>query len=260
MADSKRSSFNKYVLTGLAVVGASLLAYRYVCKEEEKRSSQSDARAEAPSKPAKSRRSILRARKPTRHKVLQSGEGGVDADWLTKLFPSLEAAFDPQDGVKYKGVDWKISSYMELEEAFISGQHQVDPNVKLLEACLPLLDICDQKFGDWYRHCYGLKRAKPVRQHSFLTRYLPMKDQDQLKKHIDGKHLDGSVVVRLPSECEGGQLRVWDGRPVQEFTYEMATGDVVLLDRAVWHQALPVTNGIKWALVIFYKVDRKPKR
>ena len=50
---------------------------------------------------------------------------------------------------------------------------------------------------------------------------------------------------------------VWDGRPVQEFHYEMGSGDVVLLDRNVWHQAMPVTEGIKWALVIFYKVDRK---
>jgi|TARA_B100000795_G_C22776716_1_gene430341 hypothetical protein len=37
----------------------------------------------------------------------------------------------------------------------------------------------------------------------------------------------------------------------------MGSGDVVLLDRNVWHQAMPVTEGIKWALVIFYKVDRK---
>ena len=146
---------------------------------------------------------------------------------------------------------------MELEEAFISGGYQVEPCLPLLDACRPLLDPCDDIFGERYRHCYGRRKAVPVRQHSFLTRYLPMKDQDQLRKHIDGKHLDGSVVVRLPSDCVGGSLKCWDGKPTQEFDYEMGTGDVVLLDRAVWHQAMPVTAGIKWALVIFYKVDKK---
>jgi hypothetical protein len=187
----------------------------------------------------------------------EDGKDGINTQWLAKLFPLLEKQFLPQASVKYKGVDWKISCYMELEDSFISGAFQVKPALGLLDTCRPLLDQCDMLFGNWYRHCYGLKRAKPYRVHSFLTRYLPLKDQDQLKKHIDGKHLDGSVVVRLPSNCVGGQLKVWDGRPTQEFHYEMNSGDVVLLDRAVWHQAMPVTEGIKWALVIFYKVDRK---
>lgn len=200
---------------------------------------------------------VLTRRKPTRHKLLPGGAGGIDPAWLEALFPTLEACFRPQQGVKYKGVNWKISCYMELEEAFISGGYQVEPCLPLLEACRPLLDRCDNLFGEWYRHCYGRRKAVPVRQHSFLTRYLPMKDQDQLRKHIDGKHLDGSVVVRLPSNCVGGSLKCWDGKPTQEFDYEMGTGDVVLLDRAVWHQAMPVTAGIKWALVIFYKVDKR---
>ena len=201
--------------------------------------------------------SILRVRKPTRHKVLRADQDGINSKWLSELFPKLVKDFLPQGSVKYKGVDWKISCYMELEDSFISGSFKVEPAIKLLETCRPLLDKCDELFGNWYRHCYGLKRAKPYRVHSFLTRYLPLNDQDQLKKHIDGKHLDGSVVVRLPSQCVGGQLKVWDGRPVQEFEYKMDSGDVVLLDKAVWHQAVPVTEGIKWALVIFYKVDRK---
>ena len=187
----------------VAVAGAAALASRHARRRAEQESDAAKKRA--------ARRSILRARKPSRHILLKSAKngGGVDAAWLEALFPALKAAFDPQSGVTYKGVDWKISSYMELEDAFISGSHKVRPNTALLEVCRPLLDLCDEKFGAWYRRCYGLKRARPIRQHSFLSRYLPMKDQDQLKKHIDGKHLDGSVVVRLPSSCEGGQLRVW---------------------------------------------------
>lgn len=200
-------------------------------------------------------------RKPTRQKMIRSTDNnGIDEQWLRALFPSLEQHFLPQAAVKYKGVDWKISCYMELEESFISGAYQVQPALQLLENCLPLLNKCDQIFGDWWRHCYSYKKAKPYRVHSFVTRYLPLKDQDQLKKHIDGRHLDGSVVVRLPSSCVGGQLKVWDGKPVQEFCYEMNCGDVVCLDKAVWHQAMPITEGIKWALVIFYKIDRTGKR
>ena len=245
-----------HIAAAAALLGAALLVFRHSRRRAEQAADAASRRAER--KAASARRSILRVRKPSRHKVLAGKEGGVDPKWLEELFPSLEAAFDPQGGVTYKGVDWKISSYMELEEAYISGSHKVRPNTALLEICRPLLELCDEKFITWYKNCYGLKRAKPLRRHSFLTRYLPVKDQDQLRKHIDGKHLDGSVVVKLPSLCEGGQLRVWDGRPVQEFTYDMDTGDVVCLDRAVWHQAMPVTKGIKWALVVFYNVDRRP--
>ena len=157
--------------------------------------------------PPKKTLSIFKRRKPTRHKVLRGDEEGINIKWLDNLFPILKKHFLPQAEVKYKGVNWKISCYMELEDSFISGSYQVQPAIELLSACRPLLDQCDELFGNWWRHCYGLKRARPYRVHSFLTRYLPLKDQDQLKKHIDGKHLDGSVVVRLPSKCVGGQLK-----------------------------------------------------
>ena len=40
----------------------------------------------------------------------------------------------------------------------------------------------------------------------------------------------------------------------------MKAGDVCFLDRAVWHQAMPITDGIKWAIIIFFKVHRKPPK
>ena len=56
----------------------------------------------------------------------------------------------------------------------------------------------------------------------------------------------------------GGGLTFWDGkergRP-RELHYETRSGDIAFIDRAVWHQADPITKGTRWALVIFYKVE-----
>ena len=247
---NSKNIYNALAVLSLGVITVAILRRRRALSVQK----------EFTVKVTKRKSNAIKVRKPTRHKIIKNTDAnGIKEKWLDELFPSLQKYFVPQAAVKYKGVDWKISCYMELEDSFISGAYKVKPAIQLLENCRPLLDKCDALFGDWYRHCYGFKKAKPYRVHSFLTRYLPLKDQDQLKKHIDGKHLDGSVVVRLPSNCTGGQLKVWDGKPVQEFLYEMNSGDVVLLDRAVWHQALPVTQGIKWALVVFYKVDRSGK-
>jgi hypothetical protein len=41
----------------------------------------------------------------------------------------------------------------------------------------------------------------------------------------------------------------------REIHYETRSGDLAFIDRAVWHQADPITKGTRWALVIFYKVE-----
>jgi hypothetical protein len=41
----------------------------------------------------------------------------------------------------------------------------------------------------------------------------------------------------------------------REVHYDTRSGDVAFIDRAVWHQADPITKGTRWALVIFYKVE-----
>lgn len=78
--------------------------------------------------------------------------------------------------------------------------------------------------------------------------------------------VDGSVVVALPidrwsaedNKFEGGGLTFWDGKTAEgkplETHYDTRSGDVAFIDRAVWHQADPITKGTRWALVIFYKV------
>jgi len=58
-------------------------------------------------------------------------------------------------------------------------------------------------------------------------------------------------------EFEGGGLTFWDGKQENEIHYDTRSGDLALIDRAVWHQANPITKGTRWALVIFYKVIRQ---
>jgi hypothetical protein len=125
---------------------------------------------------------------------------------------------------------------------------------------------------------------------TFVTRYTPNPGEQALLKHVDGAgKVDGSIVVALPMDYgvsstttdtatftpntssslseaspwlggfEGGGLTVWDGRDSKsrqplELHYDTRSGDVAFLDRAIWHQADPITRGIRWALVIFYQV------
>ena len=106
------ASTSPVIAAAAALLGASLLVFRDSRRRAEQAADAASQRATR--KSASARRSILRMRKPSRHKLLTGKEGGVDPEWLRDLFPSLEEAFDPQGGVTYKGVDWKISSYMEL--------------------------------------------------------------------------------------------------------------------------------------------------
>eukprot|EP00548_Thalassiothrix_antarctica_P014941 CAMPEP_0194175450 /NCGR_PEP_ID=MMETSP0154-20130528/9464_1 /TAXON_ID=1049557 /ORGANISM="Thalassiothrix antarctica, Strain L6-D1" /LENGTH=105 /DNA_ID=CAMNT_0038889225 /DNA_START=392 /DNA_END=709 /DNA_ORIENTATION=+ len=96
---------------------------------------------------------------------------------------------------------------------------------------------------------------------TFVTRYTPNPGEQALLKHVDGAgKVDGSVVVALPTDnnFEGGGLTFWDGRRKNpmEIHYDTRSGDLAFIDRAVWHQADPISKGTRWALVIFYKVDQ----
>ena len=59
----------------------------------------------------------------------------------------------------------------------------------------------------------------------------------------------------------GGGLTFWDGSAVPskqvEIDYHTRSGDIAFIDRAVWHQANPITKGTRWALVIFYDAKSK---
>jgi len=205
----------------------------------------------------------------------------ISPAYLDTLMPTIISLFDPQQ-VRYNGgvanvKDWKISCYLEVMDG---GVPCTNPSVPLLDYCTPLLSMCDELFREWYRQqhtCnkpgeklrtekYQLKRVM-----TFITRYTPAPGEQALLKHVDGAgKVDGSVVLALPVdrwtgpeeemsfEGHGGGLTFWDGSPIpskqQEIHYDTRSGDIGFIDKAVWHQADPITKGTRWAMVIFYEV------
>lgn len=191
-----------------------------------------------------------------RHLVI---EKGIDPAYLDSIFPKILAFFKPQT-VQYNGgvariQEWKISCYLEVMEG---GIPCTNPNLDLLDVCLPLLNACNELFAMWYKQqhaCNGkiLENFKVLRVMTFITRYTPAPGEQALLKHIDGAgKVDGSVVVALPvdrwSRVEeensfigyGGGLTFWDGKGEDgkslEVKYDTRSGDVAFIDRAVWHQ------------------------
>ena len=155
-----------------------------------------------------------------------------------------------------------------------------DPNLELKRVFEPLLDICNDLFSIWYRQQHACNKTtlshstfQVKRLMTFITRYTPAPGEQALLKHVDGAgKVDGSVVVALPVdrwsgtveensfEGHGGGLTFWDGRDPKtgrplEIHYDTRSGDVGFIDKAVWHQADPITKGTRWALVIFYEVQ-----
>ena len=185
-------------------------------------------------------------------------EGGISVDKLESMFPAIEANFDPAQldytetigYSRYK--NWNISCYLRVWDGWTPRVPACMPLVNVMD---PILDECIVKFAEWYKSLHGLAEVEVTIMNSFVTRYRPVNDQDQLKKHVDGRKVDGSVVLALPTRTpfQGGQLSVWDGKPVTEYAYQMKAGDILYLDNMVWHQAFPITTGERWALVIFCK-------
>jgi hypothetical protein len=212
--------------------------------------------------------------------------------------PIVTDLFQPQT-VSYNGgvaniKQWRISTYLEVMEG---GIPCTNPHEELKCHCWELLETCNSLFASWYKQQHACNDAttstsykvdadgNPIvsRLMTFITRYTPAPDENALLKHVDGAgKVDGSVVVALPidrwtaSEEEnsfegyGGGLTFWDGRRTQrsadgknrgpeEIVYDTRSGDIAFIDRAVWHQANPITKGTRWALVIFYKVERNNK-
>jgi hypothetical protein len=173
--------------------------------------------------------------------------------------------------------EWKISCYLQVMPG---GVPCTNPHKPLLDVCAPLLDCCDAMFADWYRQQHACNKPGVPRREApytcervmtFITRYTAYPDEGALLKHVDGAgKVDGSIVVALPTdrwsgpleemsfEGHGGGLTFWDGSPVPskqtEIHYDTRSGDVGFIDKAVWHQADPITKGTRWALVIFYSV------
>jgi len=204
--------------------------------------------------------------------------------YLDEIFPRMLDLFSPQKVVYNGGIanvkEWKISCYLEVMSG---GVPTTNPNLELRDLFLPLLETCDKLFIEWYRQqkaCNNNSVMKKMKVNgndgelqvnrlmTFITRYTPNPGEQALLKHIDGAgKVDGSVVIALPMDRwsstlevnsfdgHGGGLTFWDGRGRQEIHYDTRVGDVCFIDRAVWHQADPITKGTRWALVIFYTIQ-----
>jgi len=190
--------------------------------------------------------------------------------------------------------EWKISCYLEVMPGGIPTAHPNTALLQLLEPLLEQCNQLflhwhrQQHACNNQRNSYFLKKRlnenekeqrrppsstttvqRCKRLMTFVTRYTPQPGEQALLKHVDGAgKVDGSVVVALPMDrwsgpdfaFEGGGLTFWDGRQSNngaplETHYDTRSGDVAFIDRAVWHQADPITKGTRWALVIFYKVE-----
>jgi len=217
----------------------------------------------------------------------------VDPDFLNELFPKILNIFQPQivkysntnpdisskDGSHGEKIDWKVSSYMEVDQTTPGAmQRNVTCDLNLKSLMMPLLEQCNQLFSSWYEKLHGAGSIKNlVRLQSFVTRYRPFPNENALLRHIDGVHVDGSVILALPTPIpfKGGGVTVWEpksnkgGQQEQEeesassssssetaFHYPLGCGDMCFVDNAVWHQGNPITHGERWSLVIFYGVKQ----
>jgi len=213
-------------------------------------------------------------------------EGAVPLEDLRRVFPCIRNAFEPQvvkyantnpkiaksDGEHGESVEWKVSCYAELAEEGGAMQKHVQPSEAMRQACAPLLERCDAVFSGWYQKLHGAKSITRLkRMQTFVTRYRPKPQEAGLLRHIDGAHVDGSLILALtgpdPTEgspidiaFEGGGVTVWersgpDGQgPEEAYKYPMRAGDMCTLDNYIWHQGNPIHAGERWALVIFYQV------
>ncbi|GMH55047.1 hypothetical protein TrST_g9765 [Triparma strigata] len=206
----------------------------------------------------------------------------IKPEYLDSIMPEIIRLFHPQQ-VQYNGgvanvKAWKISTYLEVMPG---GVPCTNPCLPLLDLCVPLLDCVDAMFTHWYKQQHACnkpgqpKRTEPYkvkRVMNFITRYTAHPKEQALLKHVDGAgKVSGSAVLALPIdkwtgpesimsfEGHGGGVRFWDGSAVPskqtEVHYPTRSGDVAFIDRAVWHQADPITKGTRWAMVIFYDVE-----
>ena len=199
-------------------------------------------------------------------------KAAIDPAYLDSLFPVIKELFVPQkvnysntnpyikkeDGKHGEKVQWKVSSYMEVDDSMGGTmQKAVNPDAALLTHCGGMLEQCNVAFAKWYKARHGEDSITELtRLQSFITRYRANPEERGLLRHIDGAQVDGSIVVGLPTDCpfEGGGLTVFEGTPEVAYKYAVRPGDMCLLDNFVWHQGNPITSGERWSLVIFYAV------
>ena len=90
----------------------------------------------------------------------------MDPSYLRELFPQIKTIFKPQvvkysntnpdirasDGTHGERIDWKVSSYMEVDTTTGGAmQKGVQPDPALLALCAPLLERCASSCASWLK-------------------------------------------------------------------------------------------------------------
>merc|ERR1712032_269852 len=141
---------------------------------------------------------------------------------MGELFPEMKDAYlqQPLDygrNSRY-GDKWRISCYLVVMENWKPKIEAHEPMVRCMSA---VMDECVEGFRGWYCRRKGVACIDVGVMNAFVTRYRPIHEEDQLKKHIDGANVDGSVIF---------------------------------LDNGIFHQAKPIPSGTRWALVLFLRL------
>lgn len=180
-----------------------------------------------------------------RHAVL---EAAVDASRLQALAPEVAAAFAPCD-MTYLDESWNISCFADINDPAMISARLHPP---LRDVLSPLLEDVTEVLRRWLAERQPQLADRGLRRlQSFVTRYRPVAGETHLRKHIDGHHVCGSLVLQLHSPAfEGGGISVWDPHKERSF-YPLQAGDLCLLERGVWHQSHPISSGERWVLVVF---------
>ena len=110
-----------------------------------------------------------------------------------------------------------VSAYMEVDNNTPgAAQRGVACDPDLLEVMAPLLEQCNRQFTAWYESLHGTGSVPRLKRlQSFVTRYRPFPNENALLRHVDGAHVDGSVILALPTDSPfaGGGVTVWEPTP-----------------------------------------------
>ena len=156
--------------------------------------------------------------------------------------------------------NWKQSCYMQVHDRW-NPKPEGGVNVALYKHMENIQEKCRLLFMEWYMELHNLEEVEVIVLNSFITKYVAEKGKNEFGKHVDGAKVDGSLVLALPTDEENdwpGML-VWDGAkgrghkdPRPEHVYNMQPGDALVLDKLVWHHALPISKGKRFVVVNFY--------
>ena len=182
----------------------------------------------------------------------------IPSDYLEGIFPEMKRSYKPADLTYGKYKRWNLSCYCEVWEGWTP---KTPPHPPMAAAMKETLALSKDIFTKWYCERNGLEECEVITMNSFVTRYSPEPGKSELGKHVDGRKVDGSLILALPTDepFDWPGLKVWDGKrgAKKEYLYTMKPGDVCVLDNMVWHHALPITSGRRYALVCFYKCNWK---